>query len=60
MWHAIETLPTHQKEVLILRDVRGIQTKDVCQQLKISETNFYVRLHRARERVKVAVEAALA
>jgi RNA polymerase sigma-70 factor, ECF subfamily len=60
MWHAIETLPTHQKEVLILRDVQGIQTKEVCQQLKISETNFYVRLHRARERVKVAVEAALA
>lgn len=60
MWHAIETLPTHQKEVLILRDVQGIQTKDVCQQLKISETNFYVRLHRARERVKEAVEAALA
>ena len=59
MWHAIETLPTPQKEVLILRDVQGIQTKEVCQQLKISETNFYVRLHRARERVKVAVEAAL-
>ena len=59
MWHAIETLPTHQKEVLILRDVQGIHTKEVCRQLKISETNFYVRLHRARERVKVAVEAAL-
>lgn len=59
MLHAIETLPTHQKEVLILRDVQGIHTKEVCQQLKISETNFYVRLHRARERVKVAVEAAL-
>ena len=59
MWHAIETLPTPQKEVLILRDVQGIHTKEVCQQLKISETNLYVRLHRARERVKVAVEAAL-
>jgi RNA polymerase sigma-70 factor (ECF subfamily) len=59
MWHAIETLPTHQKEVLILRDVQGVHTKEVCRQLKISETNFYVRLHRARERVKVAVEAAL-
>ena len=59
MWHAIETLPTHQKEVLILRDVQGIHTKEVCQQLKISETNFYVRLHRARERVKVAVEAGM-
>ena len=59
MWHAIETLPTGQKEVLILRDVQGIHTEEVCHQLKISETNFYVRLHRARERVKVAVEAAL-
>lgn len=59
MWHAIETLPTPQKEVLILRDVHGIHTKEVCRQLKISETNFYVRLHRARERVKVAVETAL-
>jgi RNA polymerase sigma-70 factor (ECF subfamily) len=59
MWHAIETLPTLQREVLILRDVHGIETKKVCQQLKISETNFYVRLHRARERVKVAVETAL-
>lgn len=59
MRHAIETLPTHQKEVLILRDVQGVHTKEVCRQLKISETNFYVRLHRARERVKVAVEAAL-
>jgi RNA polymerase sigma-70 factor, ECF subfamily len=59
MWHAIETLPTLQKEVLTLRDVQGRHTKEVCRQLKISETNFYVRLHRARERVKVAVEAAL-
>ncbi len=59
MWHAIETLPTHQQEVLILRDVQGVDTKEVCRQLKISETNFYVRLHRARERVKVAVEAGM-
>lgn len=59
MWHAIETLPTLQKEVLTLRDVHGRHTKEVCRQLKISETNFYVRLHRARERVKVAVKAAL-
>jgi len=59
MWHAIETLPTLQKEVLVLHDVHGAKTKEVCTQLKISETNFYVRLHRARERVKVAVVAAL-
>lgn len=59
MWYAIETLPILQKEVLVLHDVHGAKTKEVCTQLKISETNFYVRLHRARERVKVAVVAAL-
>lgn len=59
MWQAIETLPTGQREVLMLRDVQGIETEQVCQQLKISETNLYVRLHRARARVKVAVETAL-
>lgn len=59
LWQAIETLPTPQKEVLILRDVHGVHTQEVCEQLKISETNLYVRLHRARERVKVAVTAAL-
>lgn len=59
LWRAIERLPTHQKDVLMLRDVQGIHTKEVCQQLKISETNFYVRLHRARERVKGAVMAEM-
>lgn len=59
MWRAIETLPTLQKEVLVLHDVHGAKTKEVCTQLRISETNFYVRLHRARERLKVAVAAAL-
>ena len=33
--------------------------KEVCEILKISETNLYVRLHRARERVRQAVEAYL-
>ena len=56
---AIEGLPTGLKNVLILRDVQGVQTGEVCQQLNISESNLYVRLHRARERVRTAVEAAL-
>ena len=59
LWRAIERLPTYQKDVLILRDVQGVHIQEVCQQLKISESNFYVRLHRARERVKGAVLAAM-
>lgn len=56
---AIEALPATLKEVLILRDVEGIEAKEVCELLKITETNLYVRLHRARERVRAAVEKAL-
>jgi RNA polymerase sigma-70 factor (ECF subfamily) len=59
MQQAIDALPVILKEVLILRDAEGIQTQDVCKMLDISATNLYVRLHRARERVRVAVETAL-
>ena len=59
MNQAIETLPMTLKEVLILRDVEGVEVKEVCELLKITETNLYVRLHRARERVRQAVESYL-
>lgn len=59
MQRAIEALPAILREVLILRDVEGVEAKEVCQMLKITETNLYVRLHRARERVRVAVETYL-
>lgn len=59
MQRAIEALPATLKEVLILRDVEGVEANEVCELLKITETNLYVRLHRARERVRQAVEAYL-
>ena len=59
MQRAIEALPATLQEVLILRDVEGVDAKEVCELLKITETNLYVRLHRARERVRVAVETYL-
>ena len=59
MQRAIGALPITLKEVLILRDVEGVDAKEVCKLLKITETNLYVRLHRARERVRAAVETYL-
>ena len=59
MNNAIDALPTTLKEVLILRDVEGADVKEVCALLNITETNLYVRLHRARERVRAAVESFL-
>ena len=59
MNRAIESLPKTLREVLILRDVEGVEAKEACEILKITETNLYVRLHRARERVRQAVESYL-
>lgn len=59
MNQAIEALPGTLKDVLILRDVDGLESQEVCELLRITETNLYVRLHRARERVRRAVEAYL-
>lgn len=59
MNRAIEALPQRLKDVLILRDVEGVEAKEACDILRITETNLYVRLHRARERVRQAVESYL-
>ncbi len=59
MNRAIDGLPRTLKEVLVLRDVEGVPSGEVCALLCITETNLYVRLHRARERVRRAIDAAL-
>lgn len=57
---AIEALPERQRLVVVLRDVQGWTAEEVCNALDLSETNQRVLLHRARGRVRLAVEAALA
>jgi RNA polymerase sigma-70 factor (ECF subfamily) len=56
---AIEELPANLREVLVLRDIEDMDSKDICAMLKITESNLYVRLHRARERVRAALEPHL-
>jgi RNA polymerase sigma-70 factor (ECF subfamily) len=52
----IETLPSNLRIVLWLRDVEGWSSEDVCNALAIQETNQRVLLHRARSRVRAALE----
>jgi RNA polymerase sigma-70 factor, ECF subfamily len=56
---AIETLPPSQREVITLRDIDGWSSADVCNVLEISETNQRVLLHRARSKVRRALEEYL-
>jgi RNA polymerase sigma-70 factor (ECF subfamily) len=56
---AIATLPEHQRLVLILRDVEGCSTEEVCNALGFQQTNTRVLLHRARAKVRAALESYL-
>lgn len=56
---AIAELPPQQREVITLRDIEGWAADDVCNALNISETNQRVLLHRARSRVRRALEVYL-
>ena len=53
---AIEALPLNQRTVITLRDVEGWEATDVCAMLEISEANQRVLLHRARAKVRQALE----
>ncbi len=53
---AIDLLPATQREVIVLRDIEGLTAADVCNILGLTDTNQRVLLHRARSRVRNALE----
>jgi RNA polymerase sigma-70 factor, ECF subfamily len=53
---AVGELPARQREVVLLRDVEGLSSEEVCGVLEISEGNQRVLLHRARSRLRQVLE----
>ena len=56
---AIAALPLAQQTVIRMRDVEGYSSDEVCAALEVSVANQRVLLHRARSRVRAALEAHL-
>lgn len=52
----IERLPPAQQAVITMRDVQGLSSEEVCNALDLTETNQRVLLHRARAKVRNALE----
>jgi RNA polymerase sigma-70 factor, ECF subfamily len=53
---AIDALPPSQREVITLRDIEGCSPDEICNLLGVSDANQRVLLHRARSRVRRALE----
>jgi len=53
---AIAGLPQRQREALVLRDVLGLSGEEACTVLGTSEGSQRVLLHRARAKVRAALE----
>jgi RNA polymerase sigma-70 factor, ECF subfamily len=56
---AIEQLPPAQRTVIAMRDIQGCDAEEVCALLDVSEGNQRVLLHRARSKVRAALERHL-
>jgi RNA polymerase sigma-70 factor, ECF subfamily len=52
----LERLPSAQRAVISLRDIEGFSAEEVCNALDLTETNQRVLLHRARAKVRAALE----
>jgi RNA polymerase sigma-70 factor (ECF subfamily) len=56
---AVAELPQAQRTVIALRDIEGWSSQEVCDALEISAGNQRILLHRARTRVRTAIERYL-
>lgn len=56
MLTTIHGLPDPQRIVITMRDIQGCAPEEVCEALEVSEGNQRVLLHRARSKVRSALE----
>jgi RNA polymerase sigma-70 factor (ECF subfamily) len=56
---AIDALPDSQRAVITMRDIEGLPAEEVAESLGISDGNQRVLLHRARSKVRAAIERHL-
>jgi RNA polymerase sigma-70 factor (ECF subfamily) len=55
---ALERLPAAQRAVVTLRDLEGLDSDEVCRLLELTEINQRTLLHRGRQALRRALEAA--
>ena len=56
---ALESLPSRQRAVVVLRDVEGLTSEEACTILGISAGNQRILLHRGRSRLREMLDVEL-
>jgi RNA polymerase sigma-70 factor, ECF subfamily len=56
---ALERMPPRQRAVVMLRDVDGLDSEEVCDVLSLSAANQRVLLHRGRSQLRQALESVI-
>ena len=56
----LEDLPPRQRQVVVLRDMEGLSSDEVCELLDIGAGNQRILLHRGRTRLREILEAHIA
>ena len=46
---ALHTLPVRYRQVIVMREMVGLDTESIAEQLGVSVDNVWVMLHRARK-----------
>ncbi len=55
----LSALPVAQSEAVWLREILGLPGEEVCKALKLTPTNLWTRLHRARSALRTCLEGKL-
>ncbi len=56
LYDCLTGLPRRIARIFMLREMEGLQTEEICQQMKISATNCWTMLYRARSALRRCLE----
>ncbi len=53
---AVAELPERQRQVVVLRDIEGLSSAEVCDMLEVSRGNLRILLHRGRAQLRARLD----
>jgi RNA polymerase sigma-70 factor (ECF subfamily) len=52
----VDALPPNAARAFVMREVMGLETREICKELSVTETNCWVLLYRARMALRACLE----